>query len=177
MEVEIKFTLNGRTVQTKVPPSMTTLSMLREKFDLTGGKLACGEGECGACTVRIDGRTINSCLSFAVDCNGREIQTIEGLGSVKGLEIMQQAFVEHGAIQCGYCMQQAFVEHGAIQCGYCMPGMIMQARYVVDQNAGSGHTMNRDDIARGLEGNVCRCSGYTKVVDAVAAVVLEEAAL
>ena len=161
MEVEIKFTLNGRTVQTKVPPSMTTLSMLREKFDLTGGKLACGEGECGACTVRIDGRTINSCLSFAVDCNGREIQTIEGLGSVTGLEIMQQAFVEHGAIQCGYCM----------------PGMIMQARYVVDQNAGSGHTMTRDDIARGLEGNVCRCSGYTKVVDAVAAVVLEEAAL
>ena len=159
LEVEIKFTLNGRVVQTKVPPAMTTLSMLREKFDLTGGKLACGEGECGACTVKIDGRTINSCLSFAVDCNGREIQTIEGLGSVKGLEIMQQAFVEHGAIQCGYCM----------------PGMIMQARYVVDQS--DGREMTRDDIARGLEGNVCRCSGYTKVVDAVAAVVLEEASL
>jgi len=161
LEIDITFTLNGRIVQTRVPPSMTTLSMLREKFDLTGGKLACGEGECGACTVRIDGRTINSCLSFAVDCNGREIQTIEGLGSVAGLEIMQRAFVEHGAIQCGYCM----------------PGMIMQARYVVDQNAGSGQIMTRDDIARGLEGNVCRCSGYTKVVDAVAAVVLEEASL
>ncbi len=159
MEVEIKFTLNGRSVQTKVPPAMTTLSMLREKFDLTGSKLACGEGECGACTVRIDGRTINSCLSFAVDCDGREIQTIEGLGSVKGLEIMQQAFVEYGAVQCGYCM----------------PGMIMPARYVVDQN--TGREMTRDDIARGLEGNVCRCSGYTKVVDAVAAVVLEEASL
>jgi len=157
LEIDITFTLNGRTVQTKVPPGMTTLSMLREKFDLTGGKLACGEGECGACTVRIDGRTINSCLSFAVDCNGREIQTIEGLGSVAGLEIMQQAFVQHGAIQCGYCM----------------PGMIMQARYVVDQS--DGREMTRDDIARGLEGNVCRCSGYTKVVDAVAAVVLEEA--
>jgi carbon-monoxide dehydrogenase small subunit len=158
MEIEIKFTLNGRTVQTEVPPGMTTLMMLREKFDLTGGKLACGEGECGACTVRIDDRTINSCLSFAVDCDGREVQTIEGLGSVNGLEIMQRAFVEHGAIQCGYCM----------------PGMIMQARYVVDQNAGSGHVLTRDDIARGLEGNVCRCSGYTKVVDAVAAVALEE---
>lgn len=158
MEIEIKFTLNGRSVQTKVPPAMTTLSMLREKFDLTGSKLACGEGECGACTVRIDGRTINSCLSFAVDCDGREIQTIEGLGSVKGLEIMQRAFVEHGAVQCGYCM----------------PGMIMQARYLVDQNAGNGHTLTRDDIARGLEGNICRCSGYTKVVDAVAAVALEE---
>ena len=159
LEIEIGFTLNGRPVQVKVPPAMTTLTMLREKFDLTGGKLACGEGECGACTVRIDDRTINSCLSFAVDCDGRDVKTIEGLGSVKGLEIMQQAFVDHGAIQCGYCM----------------PGMIMQARYVVDQNAGSGHMLSRDDIARGLEGNVCRCSGYTKVVDAVAAVVLEEA--
>ena len=159
MEIEIKFALNGRVVQTKVPPTMTTLTMLREKFDLTGGKLACGEGECGACTVKIDDRTINSCLMFAVDCDGREIQTIEGLGTLGGLEIMQQAFVEHGAIQCGYCM----------------PGMIMQARYVVDQNSDKDQQMTRDDIARGLEGNVCRCSGYTKVVDAVAAVVLAEA--
>ncbi len=159
LEIEIGFTLNGRPVKVRVPPTMTAVSMLREKFDLTGGKLACGEGECGACTVKIDNRTINSCLMFAVDCDGREVQTIEGLGSVKGLEIMQQAFVEHGAIQCGYCM----------------PGMIMQARYVVDQNAGNEHKVTRDDIARGLEGNVCRCSGYTKVVDAVAAVVLEEA--
>jgi carbon-monoxide dehydrogenase small subunit len=161
LEIEIKFTLNGRVVQVKVPPTMTTLAMLREKFDLTGGKLACGEGECGACTVKIDDRTINSCLMFAVDCDGREIQTIEGLGKVGGLETMQQAFVDYGAVQCGYCM----------------PGMIMQARYVVDQNSGSDHTLTRDDIARGLEGNVCRCSGYTKVVDAVAAVVLEEASL
>ncbi|NOR41050.1 MAG: 2Fe-2S iron-sulfur cluster binding domain-containing protein [Gammaproteobacteria bacterium] len=161
LEIEIKFTLNGRVVLVKVPPTMTALSMLREKFDLTGGKLACGEGECGACTVKIDDRTINSCLMFAVDCDGREIQTIEGLGKVGGLETMQQAFVDYGAVQCGYCM----------------PGMIMQARYVVDQNSGSDHTLTRDDIARGLEGNVCRCSGYTKVVDAVAAVVLEEASL
>jgi len=159
LEIEIKFTLNGRPVQTRVAPTMTALTMLREKFDLTGSKLACGEGECGACTVKIDDRTINSCLMFAVDCDGRDIQTIEGLGSVNGLEIMQQAFVDHGAVQCGYCM----------------PGMIMQARYVVDQNAGNDHDLTRDDIARGLEGNVCRCSGYTKVVDAVAAVVLQEA--
>ena len=159
MEIEIKFTLNGRTVQVRVPPTMTTLTMLREKLDLTGSKLACGEGECGACTVKIDGRTINSCLMFAVDCNGRDIQSIEGLGSVRGLEIMQQAFVDHGAVQCGYCM----------------PGMIMQARYVVDQHTDKDHELTREDIARGLEGNVCRCSGYTKVVDAVAAVVLAEA--
>jgi carbon-monoxide dehydrogenase small subunit len=159
LEIEIKFTLNGRPVQTRVAPTMTALTMLREKFDLTGSKLACGEGECGACTVKIDDRTINSCLMFAVDCDGRDIQTIEGLGGVNGLEIMQQAFVDHGAVQCGYCM----------------PGMIMQARYVVDQNAGNDHNLTRDDIARGLEGNVCRCSGYTKVVDAIAAVVLQEA--
>ncbi len=159
LEIEIRFTLNGNAVQARVPPTMTTLAMLREKFDLTGGKLACGEGECGACTVRIDGRTINSCLMFAVDCDGRELQTIEGLGKVGDLEIMQQAFVDHGAVQCGYCM----------------PGMIMQARYVVDQNTDREQTLTRDDIARGLEGNVCRCSGYTKVVDAVAAVVLHEA--
>jgi len=158
MEIEIKFALNGRIVQTSVPPTMTTLTMLREKFGLTGGKLSCGEGECGACTVKIDDRTINSCLMFAVDCDGRDIETIEGLGSAAGLEIIQQAFVDHGAIQCGYCM----------------PGMIMQARYVVDQNAGTGRELAREDIARGLEGNVCRCSGYTKVVDAVAAVVLKE---
>lgn len=158
LEIEIKFTLNGRSVQTKIPPTMTTLGMLRENFDLTGSKLACGEGECGACTVRIDNRTINSCLMLAIDCDGRDIQTIEGLGSVAGLEIMQQAFVEYGAIQCGYCM----------------PGMIMQARYIVDQNTDKNHKMTRDDIARGLEGNVCRCSGYTKVVDAVAAIALEE---
>jgi len=157
LEIEIKFTLNGRTVETRVPPTMTTLAMLREKFDLTGGKLACGEGECGACTARIDQRTINTCLMLAVDCDGREVQTIEGLGQVRGLDSMQQAFVDHGAVQCGYCM----------------PGMIMQARYLVDQHAASAPPLSRDDIARGLEGNVCRCSGYTKVVDAVAAVVLD----
>jgi carbon-monoxide dehydrogenase small subunit len=161
LEIEIEFTLNGRRTRVKVPPTMTTLSMLREKFDLTGSKLACGEGECGACTVKLDDLTINSCLMLAVDCDGREVQTIEGLATDAGLEIVQQAFVEHGAIQCGYCM----------------PGMIMQARYLIDQNAEQDRAMTRDDIARGLEGNVCRCSGYTKVVDAVAAVALEEAAL
>jgi carbon-monoxide dehydrogenase small subunit len=159
LAIDIAFNLNGRSVETRVAPAMTTLEMLRENFGLTGAKLACGEGECGACTVWIDGRTINACLMFAIDCDGREIQTIEGLASVGDLEVVQQAFVDFGAIQCGYCM----------------PGMIMQARYLVDQNAGSGNALTRADIARGLEGNVCRCSGYTKVVDAVAAAMLEEA--
>ena len=102
LEIEIEFTLNGRRTRVKVPPTMTTLSMLREKFDLTGSKLACGEGECGACTVKLDDLTINSCLMFAVDCDGREVQTIEGLATDAGLEIVQQAFVEHGAIGVGF---------------------------------------------------------------------------
>jgi carbon-monoxide dehydrogenase small subunit len=158
LEIEIEFTLNGRSTRVKVPPAMTTLTMLREKLDLTGAKLACGEGECGACTVKIDDRTINSCLMFAVDCDGRNVQTIEGMMSAKGLDVVQQAFVDHGAIQCGYCM----------------PGMIMQARYVIDTNPDPDAVMTREEIARGLEGNVCRCSGYTKVVDAVTAAMIEE---
>ena len=153
LEIEIDFTLNGRRTQVKVPPAMTTLAMLREKLDLTGGKLACGEGECGACTVKVDDRTINSCLMFAVDCDGRELLTIEGLRTADGLEKVQQAFVDHGAIQCGYCM----------------PGMIMQAKYLIDRHPGPSVALSRAEIARGLEGNVCRCTGYTKVVDAVAA--------
>jgi len=152
LEIEITFTLNGRSTQLTVPPAMTTLTMLREKLDLTGSKLACGEGECGACTIRVDDHTINSCLMFAVDCDGRDLQTIEGLRSGDNLDRVQQAFVDHGAIQCGYCM----------------PGMIMQAKQVIDDNP----QLDRDAIARGLEGNVCRCSGYTKIVDAVAAAML-----
>ena len=130
---------------------MNTLAMLRDVLDLTGTKYACGEGECGACTIRLDGKTINSCLMHAVDCDGRKIVTIEGLQSKDAL----------------HPMQQAFVDHGAIQCGFCMPGMIMQADYLVEDNP----DLNRDQMRRGLEGNVCRCTGYTKVFDAVASVV------
>jgi carbon-monoxide dehydrogenase small subunit len=127
---------------------MSVLTMLREKLDLTGAKLACGEGECGACTVLVDDDTVNSCLMFAVDCDGRKIRTIEGLRQGEELDPMQQAFVKHGAVQCGYCM----------------PGMIMQAKYLVQKNPG----VSREEIKRNLEGNICRCTGYTKVIDAVA---------
>jgi carbon-monoxide dehydrogenase small subunit len=148
---EINFRLNGRPVSVTVAVTMNTLSMLRDVLDLTGTKYACGEGECGACTIRLDGITINSCLMYAVDCDGRELVTIEGLKTEKAL----------------HPMQKAFVDHGAIQCGFCMPGMIMQADYLVENNPG----LNREEIQRGLEGNVCRCTGYTKVLDAVTAVV------
>jgi len=147
----ISFKLNGRPVSVTVPVTMNTLSMLRDVLDLTGTKYACGEGECGACTIRLDGVTIDSCLMYAVDCDGRELVTIEGLKTEKAL----------------HPMQKAFVDHGAIQCGFCMPGMIMQADYLVENNPG----LNREEIQRGLEGNLCRCTGYTKVLDAVTAVV------
>lgn len=148
---EINFRLNGQPVSVTVPVTMKTLSMLREVLDLTGTKYACGEGECGACTIRLDGKTINSCLMYAVDCDGRELVTIEGLKSKDTL----------------HPMQRAFVDHGAIQCGFCMPGMIMQADYLAENNPHLG----KDEMRRGLEGNVCRCTGYTKVFDAVSAVV------
>jgi carbon-monoxide dehydrogenase small subunit len=148
---EINFKLNGRPVSVTVPVTMKTLSMIRDVLDLTGTKYACGEGECGACTIRLDGMTINSCLMYAVDCDGRELVTIEGLKTEKAL----------------HPMQKAFVDYGAIQCGFCMPGMIMQADYLVENNP----ELSREEMCRGLEGNVCRCTGYTKVLDAVTAVV------
>ena len=151
LKVEIEFRLNGRAVTVAVPVTMTTLAMLRDVLDLTGTKYACGEGECGACTIKLDGKTVNSCLMYAVDCDGREVVTIEGLKTEKAL----------------HPMQQAFVDQGAIQCGFCMPGMIMQADYLAENNP----ALSREELCRGLEGNVCRCTGYTKVLDAVAAVV------
>lgn len=148
---EINFRLNGRPVSVTVPVTMKTLSMLRDVLDLTGTKYACGEGECGACTIRLDGKTINSCLMYAVDCDGRELITIEGLATENAL----------------HPMQQAFVDHGAIQCGFCMPGMIVQADYLAENNP----ELSREEMCRGLEGNICRCTGYTKVLDAVTAIV------
>ncbi len=150
LQISIDFTLNGRATKVTVPPDMSALTMLREKLDLTGAKLACGEGECGACTILVDDVTVNSCLMFAVDCDGRKIETIEGLRDGDKLDPVQRAFVEHGAIQCGYCM----------------PGMIMQAKYLLRKYPGA----SREEIERNLEGNICRCTGYSKVIDAVAEV-------
>ncbi|MCF6216972.1 MAG: (2Fe-2S)-binding protein [Emcibacter sp.] len=151
VKIKLDFTLNSRPVNIEVPAEMTVLNLLRDGLDLKGTKYACGEGECGACTIEVDGRTINSCLMMAVDLQGREVMTIEG---------MQEGHALHP-------MQQAFVDHGAVQCGFCMPGMIIQANYLVKQNP----ELTREEMKRGLEGNICRCTGYTKVLDAVAAVV------
>ena len=148
-KADIEFTLNGRPTRLAVPVEISTLAMLREDFDLGGAKLACGEGECGACTILVDGLSVCSCIMFAVDCDGRDLETIEGLQTEAGLDPMQQAFVDHGAVQCGYCT----------------PGMIMQAKHILARHPEPSEAA----IRRGLEGNVCRCTGYRKIVDAVAA--------
>ena len=148
--VEIRFHLNGTPRTVAVPPAMSTLTMLREVVGLTGTKYACGEGECGACTVLVDGQSLNSCLMFAVDCDGRSITTVEGVV----------------ADPVGERLRDAFVQAGAVQCGFCTPGIMVQAKHLIDSHQGN---LDRATIKRGIEGNLCRCTGYVKIVDAIAA--------
>lgn len=148
----VRFTLNRRAVSAEVTPLLTLIELVRETFGLTGTKLSCGEGECGACTVLVDGRSVNSCLFLAVDCEGREVITIEGLAN------------EDGSLSE---LQQSFVREGAIQCGFCSPGMIMQARAMID---GARGELTAEMVRKGLEGNLCRCTGYEKIVQAILAV-------
>ena len=149
LKVDIEFTLNGRTVTATVPASASALEVMNKSFDLAGAKLACGEGECGACTMIIDGDSRNSCLFPAVDLHGRNVETVEGLWNGKGIDPLQEAFLEQGAVQCGFCT----------------PGMVMQAKYLLNQN----RPLTAEEVRRGLEGNVCRCTGYQKIIDAVVA--------
>lgn len=146
---DIEFTLNGVRRRVTVPVDMSALEMLRTVLGLTGTKYGCGEGECGACTIRVDGTTMNACLMFAADCDGRELVTIEGLAGEQRSEALRAAFVEHGAVQCGFCT----------------PGMVMQASHVLDAHPDADEAT----IKRGIEGNLCRCTGYRKIVDAIAA--------
>jgi aerobic carbon-monoxide dehydrogenase small subunit len=146
-DTEIRFTLNGVEHRATVGVNMSALEMLRDVIGLTGTKYGCGEGECGACTIIVDGRSVNSCLLFALDCDGRALTTIEGLASDANAEALRQAFVAHGAVQCGFCT----------------PGMVVQASYLLA-------TQPQPDAAtvkRAIEGNLCRCTGYQKIVDAI----------
>ena len=145
---EISFTLNGTQTTVLIPVQMDTLTMLRDVLQLTGTKLGCGEGECGACTILVDGVAANSCIMFAVDCDGRDIRTIEGIQTEEGLDLLQREFVEKGAVQCGFCT----------------PGLVMQGTAMLRENP----DMSEVEIKRGLEGNLCRCTGYKKVIDATA---------
>jgi carbon-monoxide dehydrogenase small subunit len=146
-KVEIEFRLNGVNRRVEVPPAMSALALLRDVLDLTGTKYGCGEGECGACTIRVDGVTVNSCLMFAVDCDGRDVVTIEGVA----------------ADPLGDRLQQKFVEYGAVQCGFCTPGFVVQAHHLLETNP---HP-DRAEVQRGIEGNLCRCTGYKKIVEAI----------
>jgi carbon-monoxide dehydrogenase small subunit len=147
VKVDLSFRLNGVGQRVSVPADMTVLDMLRDALGLTGTKYGCGEGECGACTIRVDGATVNSCLMLAVDCDGREVQTIEGFA----------------VTPAGERLAQSFVRHGAVQCGFCTPGMMMQAATVLE----SEEIPSEKEIQRCIEGNLCRCTGYKKIIEAI----------
>ncbi|HSM59257.1 MAG TPA: (2Fe-2S)-binding protein [Longimicrobiales bacterium] len=148
MRRAIQFTLNGRPAEVEADAQRLLLWVLRTDLGLTGTKYACGERECGACTVLVDGRPVFSCRTRVGSVQGREVTTIEGLAAADGTL---------------HPVQKAFVEHGALQCGFCTPGMIMRAVGFLNRNPAPA----AEDVARGMEPNLCRCGTYTRVVDAV----------
>ena len=154
--VSITLTINGDTHHLAVEPWTTLLDLLRERLHLTGSKKGCDHGQCGACTVLLDGKRINSCLALAVTKDGAAITTIEGLAGADGALDPIQA---------------AFVEHDAFQCGYCTPGQIMSAKGLIAE----GHAHSADEIREGMSGNICRCGAYVNIVTAVEQVMATEA--
>jgi len=155
--VGITLNVNGRRVEVHVEPRRTLLSVLREELGLTGAKEGCGEGNCGACTVLLDGRSIYACLTLAVDCEGREIRTIEGLS--RGGEL--------------HPVQEAFVEKDGYQCGFCTSGQIMSAVALLEEKP----SPTEEEVRRGMVGNLCRCGAYPNIVEAVLAAVGREGGL
>jgi aerobic-type carbon monoxide dehydrogenase small subunit (CoxS/CutS family) len=148
MKKEITFTLNGEAINVEVDPQWTLLYLLREVLELTGTKEGCGYGECGACTVIIDGQAVNSCLYPVMEAEGKTITTIEGLASKDGqLDPLQTAFINDGAVQCGFCT----------------PGMIMSAKALLDTK----DKPTEEEIKDAVAGNLCRCTGYVKIIDAI----------
>ncbi len=145
--IEISFVLNGSAVTAFAAPGDLLIDLLRRRLGETGTREGCGQGECGACTVLVDGRTVNSCLFPAPEVAGKSVLTIEGLST--GIELSP--------------LQQAFVDHGAIQCGFCTPGMILSAKALLDRRA----EPTDEEIREALAGNLCRCTGYVQIVEAV----------
>jgi carbon-monoxide dehydrogenase small subunit len=144
---QIKVTVNGILYELSVQPWETLLDVIREHLGLTGTKEGCGLGECGACTIIMDGKTVNSCLVLAVEADDRVITTIEGLAN--GDEL--------------HPIQEAFVECGGLQCGFCTPGMIMSTRALLEEKPNP----SEEEIRKGIAGNFCRCTGYTKIIESV----------
>jgi len=147
MSAQVKIMVNGEWKTASVEPQTTLLELLRETWGLTGAKRGCGEGDCGACTVLLDGQPVNACLILAVRMDGREVTTIEGLGDE-----------EHP-----HPLQTAFVQHGSLQCGFCGPGMLLSAKALLDVNP----LPTEAEIRQALSGNICRCTGYAKIIEAV----------
>jgi aerobic carbon-monoxide dehydrogenase small subunit len=152
MSTEIQFNFNGNDIQMVIEDHWTLLHLLREEMGLVGTKEGCGSGECGACTVIVDGLAINSCLYLAVEVNGKEVLTIEGLAAPDGTL---------------HPLQKSFVENGGIQCGFCSPGMILSSKALLDETPNPSDA----DIKHTLAGNLCRCTGYTQIFESVRAVV------
>ncbi len=147
MKVEITLTVNGDRTSVHVEPNRTLLDVLRDDLGLTGTNRGCNQGDCGACTVHVDGKAMNACLVLALDADGSHVTTIEGLADGGRL----------------HPLQQAFVDEGAVQCGYCTPGMIMTAAALLDAHPHPTEEQIRD----GIEGNLCRCTGYEAIVRAI----------
>ena len=146
---EISFKLNGQPVTVDAPSGINLLTLLREYLDVTGPKFGCEQGNCGACTVLLDGEPVNACLVLAPTVEGRQVLTVEGIGTP-----------EHP-----HPLQTAFTEHYGAQCGYCTPGMILSAKALLDRNPNP----TRDEVAEAIVGNVCRCTGYNKIFESILA--------
>lgn len=144
---EVVLTVNGTDYQLSIEPRRTLVEVLRDALGLTGTKKSCNEGECGACTVLMDGRPVASCLVLAVDAQGKEILTIEGLSAGEKL----------------HPIQEAFLKNGGIQCGFCTPGMVLSAKAFLDEHP----TPTPDEVRKALVGNLCRCTGYQQIVDSI----------
>jgi len=145
----IRVVVNDKSYELRVPPRRTLLEMIREDLKLMGTKEGCGQGECGSCTVTMGGKTVNSCLVLAVEADGQEIVTIEGMADGEKL----------------HPVQEAFVNHAGMQCGFCTPGMIMSAKGLLERNPDP----SEKEIREGIAGNFCRCTGYTKIIESIGA--------
>ncbi|MCB0482212.1 MAG: (2Fe-2S)-binding protein [Flavobacteriales bacterium] len=157
--MKITFKINGESISKDIKPSLLLIDFIRDGLGLKGTKPGCLEGECGACTVIVDGLAINSCMYLAININGKEITTIEGLGTKENpLDKVQEKMVEHGAVQCGFCT----------------PGMVMTTKAYSDKCIAEGIIPTQEEVKKSLEGNLCRCTGYAKIIEASEAVYKQE---